>query len=126
MNTAANKASSTVLNWTERGLVPDSVIRAGIRRLCRKRLQDIGAQDIEASAVRLGLEDIGLHYATTLNHWRKNFFDRISEIRAQGFSDSFIRMWEYYLCYCEAAFLERAISDVQILFAKPENRMKPL
>ena len=54
MNTAANKASSTVLNWTERGLVPDSVIRAGIRRLCRKRLQDIGAQDIEASAVRLG------------------------------------------------------------------------
>jgi len=74
----------------------------------------------------LGLEDIGLHYATTLNHWRKNFFDRISEIRAQGFSDSFIRMWEYYLCYCEAAFLERAISDVQILFAKPENRMKPL
>jgi len=74
----------------------------------------------------LGLEDIGLHYATTLNHWRKNFFDRISEIRVQGFSDSFIRMWEYYLCYCEAAFLERAISDVQILFAKPENRMKPL
>ncbi len=74
MNTAANKASSTVLNWTERGLVPDSVIRAGIRRLCSKRLKNIGAQDIEASAVRLGLEDIGLHYATTLNHWRKNFF----------------------------------------------------
>jgi cyclopropane-fatty-acyl-phospholipid synthase len=53
MSTAANKASSTVLDWTERGLVPDSVIRAGIRRLCRQRLKDIGAADIEVSAARL-------------------------------------------------------------------------
>jgi len=53
MSTAANKASSTILDWTERGLVPDSVIRAGIRRLCRQRLKDIGARDIEASASRL-------------------------------------------------------------------------
>jgi len=49
MSTAALKASSTVLDWTERGLVPDSVIRAGIRRLCRQRLADIKAHDIEAS-----------------------------------------------------------------------------
>ena len=48
MSTAA-KASSTVLDWTERGLVPDSVLRAGIRRLCRQRLKDIGANDIEKS-----------------------------------------------------------------------------
>ena len=71
----------------------------------------------------LNLEDIGLHYATTLNHWRLNFFDAIEEVRNQGFSESFIRMWEFYLCYCEAAFLERAISDVQIVFTKPQNRM---
>jgi cyclopropane-fatty-acyl-phospholipid synthase len=74
----------------------------------------------------LGLEDIGLHYATTLDRWRKNFFARLEEVRAQGFSDTFIRMWEYYLCYCEGAFLERAISDVQILFAKPACRLKTL
>jgi cyclopropane-fatty-acyl-phospholipid synthase len=74
----------------------------------------------------LGIEDIGLHYATTLNHWRKNFFAQIDEVRQQGFSEAFIRMWEYYLCYCEGAFLERAISDVQILFAKPESRLKTL
>ena len=49
MNSAANKASSTVLAWTERGLVPDSVIRAGIRRLCRQRLIDIKARDVESS-----------------------------------------------------------------------------
>ena len=49
MSTAANKASSTVLDWTERGLVPDSVLRAGIRRLCRQRLKDIKAGDVEQS-----------------------------------------------------------------------------
>ena len=74
----------------------------------------------------LGLEDIGLHYATTLQRWRENFFSGIQEVRRQGFSDTFIRMWEFYLCYCEGAFLERAISNVQILFAKPESRLKAL
>jgi len=49
MSTAAIKASSTVLDWTERGLVPDSVIRTGIRRLCRQRLKDIKSHDIEVS-----------------------------------------------------------------------------
>ena len=71
----------------------------------------------------LGVDDIGLHYATTLRHWRRNFFARIDDVRRQGFSDTFIRMWEFYLCYCEGAFLERAISDVQLLFTKPESRL---
>ena len=53
MSTAANKASSTVLAWTERGLVPDSVIRAGIRRLCRQRLRDVRADDPQAAAERM-------------------------------------------------------------------------
>jgi len=71
----------------------------------------------------LNLEDIGLHYAATLHCWRDNFLSKIDEVRSQGFAESFIRMWEYYLCYCEGAFRERAISDVQILFAKPDNQM---
>jgi cyclopropane-fatty-acyl-phospholipid synthase len=71
----------------------------------------------------LGLEDIGLHYATTLNRWRENFFERIDEVRRLGYSDTFIRMWDFYFCYCEGAFLERAISDVQIVFAKPQCRL---
>jgi len=50
MSTAAHKASSTVLAWTEKGLVPDSVIRAGIRRLCRQRLKDIRADDIAGAS----------------------------------------------------------------------------
>ena len=53
MNATAKKTSSTILEWTEQGRVPDTVIRAGIRRLCRQRLKDIEASDIEASARRL-------------------------------------------------------------------------
>jgi cyclopropane-fatty-acyl-phospholipid synthase len=53
MNSNARTASSTILEWTEQGRVPDAVIRAGIRRLCRQRLKDIGASDIEASALQM-------------------------------------------------------------------------
>jgi len=77
----------------------------------------------ESSDMRLlDLLDIGLHYATTLRHWRKSFFDQIEQVRALGYSETFIRMWEYYLCYCEGAFLERAISDVLMVFSKPQFR----
>ncbi|NNK38918.1 MAG: class I SAM-dependent methyltransferase [Xanthomonadales bacterium] len=72
----------------------------------------------------LDLEDIGLHYATTLRRWRRNFFQRLPEIRRMGYSEAFIRMWEYYLTYCEGAFLERAISDLQIVFARPGCRLQ--
>jgi cyclopropane-fatty-acyl-phospholipid synthase len=67
----------------------------------------------------LDLEDIGLHYATTLRRWRENFFAVISQVRSLGYPESFIRMWEFYLCYCEGAFLERAISDVHLVWSKP-------
>ncbi len=66
-----------------------------------------------------GLHDIGLDYALTLNHWRRRFFERLDEVRALGYPDAFIRMWEYYLCYCEGGFEERAISDVHLLAERP-------
>lgn len=72
----------------------------------------------------LDLEDIGLHYATTLNHWRRRFLAQLDEVRRQAYPESFIRMWEFYLCYCEGAFEERAISDVLILFSKPDSRIR--
>ena len=61
------------------------------------------------------LDDIGLHYATTLHHWRHNFFQKLAEVRALGYPEEFIRMWEFYLCYCEGGFLERSISDVLLV-----------
>ena len=72
------------------------------------------------------LEDITPHYARTLEEWRKRFFANIDQVRALGYSDTFIRMWEYYLCYCEGGFAERYIGDVQMLFVKPLCRKKLL
>jgi cyclopropane-fatty-acyl-phospholipid synthase len=69
------------------------------------------------------LEDIGPHYATTLRKWRENFFARIGDVRALGYPESFVRMWEFYLCYCEGGFLERQIGDVQMLLTKPRCRL---
>ncbi|MEY3744098.1 MAG: hypothetical protein RLZZ541_1153 [Pseudomonadota bacterium] len=72
------------------------------------------------------LEDIGPHYATTLNFWRKNFMANRVHVKQLGYSDEFICMWEFYLSYCEGGFLERALGDVHLLLAKPDNRRPPL
>lgn len=64
------------------------------------------------------LEDIGPHYATTLRVWRENFFANIGRVRALGYSEDFIRLWNYYLCYCEGGFAERQLGDVQMLLVK--------
>jgi len=72
------------------------------------------------------LEDIGPHYATTLKMWRENFFTNIAQVRKLGYSEEFIKMWEFYLCYCEGGFAERALGDVHLLLAKPENRRPTL
>jgi cyclopropane-fatty-acyl-phospholipid synthase len=46
----------------------------------------------------------------------------LEQVRAQGYDEAFIRMWEFYLCYSESGFVEKSISSVQILWAKPANR----
>ena len=68
------------------------------------------------------LDDVGPHYATTLRHWHKRFCSSLDQVRAMGFSEEFIRMWHYYLCYCEGAFMERAIGNVQMLMMRPDAR----
>jgi cyclopropane-fatty-acyl-phospholipid synthase len=65
------------------------------------------------------LEDVGRHYAETLRRWRDNVDEREAELQAFGFDERFFRMWRLYLSYCEAAFLERHVSDVQLVLAKP-------
>ncbi len=64
------------------------------------------------------LHDMGLSYAQTLRDWRRRFYDNISDVASQGYDAGFQRMWEFYFCYCEGAFDERAISVGQILFRK--------
>jgi cyclopropane-fatty-acyl-phospholipid synthase len=65
------------------------------------------------------LEDFGLSYARTLSAWRLNFLSRLPAVRAQGFDESFIRMWDFYLAYCEGGFREKSIGVAQLLFSKP-------
>lgn len=65
------------------------------------------------------LKDITQDYAKTLYLWRDNFTRHIEDVKSLGFSDAFIRMWDFYLCYCEGGFQERAINTYQLLFSKP-------
>lgn len=69
------------------------------------------------------LEEITPHYARTLRLWRERFNDNLIRVRGMGFGERFVRMWEFYLCYCEAGFSERYIGAMQLLFAKPECKM---
>ena len=90
---------------------------------CIPSVTAISASIAKATSLRLvHLEDITEHYAVTLRSWRRRFFENIDKVRALGFSDTFIRMWEYYLCYCEGGFAERYLGDVQMVFAKPLYR----
>ena len=62
------------------------------------------------------LEDIGLSYAETIHQWRERFLNDKERVLALGFDENFIRMWDFYLCYCEGGFKEGVISDVHLLF----------
>jgi len=62
------------------------------------------------------LEDIGQSYAQTLHYWRDVFLAQREQVLALGFDEDFIRMWDFYLCYCEGGFKEGVISDVHLLF----------
>ncbi|MBL6691094.1 MAG: class I SAM-dependent methyltransferase [Pseudomonadales bacterium] len=77
----------------------------------------------EATDLRsFALEDITEHYAETLHRWRKAFLKALPEARQMGFDNHFIRMWDYYLAYCEGGFLERAIGCIHVQFHKPGFR----
>lgn len=67
------------------------------------------------------LEDLGADYARTLSTWHDNFNAVGGEVRALGFDEPFIRSWNYYLKYCEAAFATRNISVVQAIYTRPNN-----
>ncbi len=74
----------------------------------------------------LHMEDFGEHYARTLRLWHENFRQARGELERHGYDDYFYRLWEFYLCYCEGGFIERAIGTAQLLLAKPAARRKPL
>ena len=65
--------------------------------------------------------NIAPHYAETLRRWRERFLDNVERVRQLGFDEQFVRMWEFYLAYCEAAFLARYVNDLQVVLTRPMN-----
>jgi len=69
----------------------------------------------------VNLKEMGLHYAKTLEIWKKKFNENLNEVKKLGFDDRFIRKWNYYLSYCEAAFAMRNINVMQMVYTRPNN-----
>jgi cyclopropane-fatty-acyl-phospholipid synthase len=67
-------------------------------------------------------QDIGQHYAETLENWRERFLGRLEQVKALGFDEKFLRMWEYYLAYCEGAFREGYVGEIQMVLNKDQAR----
>ena len=80
------------------------------------------ARDTDMQMVHL--RDITRDYALTLAHWRERFLAAQAAVRQLGFDQTFVRMWEFYLAYCEGGFRERIIGTVQLAFAKPGYRFE--
>jgi cyclopropane-fatty-acyl-phospholipid synthase len=67
------------------------------------------------------VENLGPHYAETLRRWRERFLAQLDAVRGLGFDDGFVRLWEFYLAYCEGAFLARYINDLQLVLTRTSN-----
>lgn len=70
----------------------------------------------------INLDDITPHYAETLKRWRQNFLAARARLHELGYDEAFVRLWDFYFCYCEDGFRERAIGTVHMLLAKPGYR----
>jgi len=68
------------------------------------------------------VQDIGLHYAKTLQDWSDSFNSNWSEISPKGYDEQFKRLWNYYFAYCEGGFLERVISTHHVVMRKPNYK----
>ncbi len=101
------------VDWIQKHIFPGSLLLSVSR--VNQAIQKVGELFMH------GMEDIGSGYARTLREWHVNFNTRVEDVRALGYSETFIRKWNYYLKYCEAAFATRNISVVQAVYTKPNN-----
>ena len=102
------------VDWIQKHVFPgSSLLSVGRVNETLNRTGDLFLHD---------LKDLGASYARTLHTWWQTFNDRLDAVRGQGFDGRFIRKWNYYLQYCEAAFAQRNISVVQAIYTRPNNR----
>jgi cyclopropane-fatty-acyl-phospholipid synthase len=102
------------VDWIQKHIFPGSLLLSMNR--VGQAVQGTGRLSLH------GLHDLGLDYARTLREWRVRFNAQLDEVRRLGFDERFIRTWNYYLAYCEAAFAWRNISVVQATWTTPNNR----
>jgi cyclopropane-fatty-acyl-phospholipid synthase len=100
-------------DWIQRRIFPGSQL-ASVREILNSLVRS-------TKLSMYHMEDIGVHYAYTLAEWRRRFHASIDQVRALGFDEPFCRTWDYYLAFCEGAFRERHIGDVQIMLTKNGN-----
>jgi cyclopropane-fatty-acyl-phospholipid synthase len=101
------------IDWIQKTIFPGSLLPSvGVINASVNRTGDLSMVD---------LKDLGRDYATTLKVWHERFNARLSEVRALGYDERFIRKWNYYLCYCEAAFRMRNIHVMQLVYTRPNN-----
>ncbi|MBI5801033.1 MAG: class I SAM-dependent methyltransferase [Verrucomicrobia bacterium] len=104
----------TGVDWIQKHIFPGSlVLSAGRVTQSLQRVSDLHMHE---------LRDLGLHYVRTIREWRSRFNAQHAELHRLKFDDTFIRKWNYYLSYCEAAFAQRNISVVQTIYTRPNNR----
>ncbi len=101
------------VDFIQRHIFPGSLL------LSLGRINQVMKQTGELTTFQI--DDMGIDYAKTLSEWHVRFNAQINNVKAQGFDETFIRKWNYYLKYCEAAFATRNISVVQAIYTKPNN-----
>jgi cyclopropane-fatty-acyl-phospholipid synthase len=100
-------------DWIERYVFPGCLIPS---------LTSLAVAATRSSRLLLHeVDEIGPHYAETLRRWRANFHQRINEVRALGYDQTFERTWDFYLAFCEAGFRLRVLRDVQLTLMRPLN-----
>ncbi len=101
------------MDWIQKYIFPGSLLPS--MSIIQKMINQTGDLNL------FHFKDMGIHYAETLALWRGNFNKNLDQVRRLGFDESFIRKWNYYLSYCEAAFKTRNIWVAQAVFTRPNN-----
>lgn len=99
------------VDWIQKHIFPGSLLPSV--GAINKAVNDTGELTL------LDLKDLGLHYAATLAAWKEQFNANAAHIRSLGFDEAFLRKWNYYFSYCEAAFAMRNINVMQMVYARP-------
>ena len=98
------------VDWIQKYIFPGGLLPS-ISELCR-------AMAVGTPLTIRQVTDIAPHYAKTLARWKRAFFDRLPDVRALGFDDRFVRMWDFYLSTCEAAFRTRSLGNLQLVIGR--------